>query len=78
MGTETPAETLTEADALRIIERERWAVSPQCGGGWVIDGAEYGQDDADVIELARTRGSLLEAIKEAVRNDETGNVLARK
>lgn len=71
---------LTSLDAFREIERNRWAVSPQCGGGWVIDDADWtpGGDDGDVIEIARTRGSLLDAVKMAIRNRDTGEVLARK
>lgn len=72
------ADTLTDAEALWVIERKRWGVSPQCGGGWVIDGVQWNQDDGDVIELARTRGTLRDAVQMAIRNDENGVVLARK
>lgn len=72
------ADTLTDAEALWVIERKRWAVSPQCNGGWVIDGAQMYEDDGDVIELARNRGTLREAVQMALRNDEAGIVLQRK
>lgn len=67
---------MTEAEAFREIERRRWAVSPQCGGGWVIDDTEWTPcgDDGDVIEIARTRGSLIDAVKMALK----GEVLKRK
>ncbi len=74
------ADTLTEAEALWVIERKRWAVSPQCNGGWVIDDSSSNGDagDADVIEIARTRGSLMDAVKMALRNDEAGTFLQSK
>lgn len=65
---------LSAEQALTEIEKNRWAVSPQCGGGWVIDGESWGMDDADVIELARTRGSLIDAVEMAMK----GEVLAVK
>lgn len=67
---------MTKEEAFDLIEKRRWAVSPQHGGGWVIDDAEWtpGGDDGDVIEIARTRGSLVEAVQMAMR----GRVLKRK
>jgi hypothetical protein len=40
-----------------------WVVSPQVGGGWVVSRA-YGSvgGDYDEIEMARTRGSLRDAL----------------
>ncbi len=67
---------MTPNEAFALIEKNRWAISPQCNGGWVIDDSEPtpGGDDGDIIEIARTRGSLLDAVKMACN----GNVLARK
>lgn len=67
---------MTKEEAFSLIEKNRWAVSPQCGGGWVIDTASAMSmaGDADVLEIARTRGSLLDAVKMA----KDKNVLAVK
>ena len=67
---------MTKEEAFNLIEKHRWAISPQCGGGWVIDDSSpIGQSgDADVIEIARTRGSLVDAVKMA----RDGNILAVK
>ena len=62
--------------AFKLIEEKRWAVVPQCGGGWVVEDADLmpGGDDGDIIEIARTRGTLMDAILMACE----GQVLARK
>lgn len=67
---------MTKEEAFNLIEKNRWAISPQCNGGWVIDTAEPESmaGDASILEIARTRGSLLDAVKMA--KDE--NVLAVK
>lgn len=67
---------MTEREAFALIEKNRWAVSPQCNGGWVIDDSmpTPGGDDGDIIEIARTRGSLIDAVKMA----SEGQILAVK
>ena len=49
-----------DTECLDLIEHRHWAISPQTGGGWVIDGSGYDAmaGDGDVLELARTRGLL--------------------
>lgn len=53
-----------DATRLRAIERGEWAVAPQVGGGWVIEQTEAPgiSGDAQEEEIARTRGSLGDAI----------------
>jgi len=67
-------------EMLNLIQHYRWGVSPQTGGGWVIDGSGYDEmaGDGDVLELARTRGSLREAIVMAMKNQAAGCILQRK
>ena len=73
-------EKLSDTQLLDAVEKNDWAVSPQCGGGWVIDGGSspYMAGDADIHELARTRGTLRDAIREAIHNDADGKILAVK
>lgn len=55
-------------EVIDLIEHYRWGVSPQQNGGWVIEGSSpTGGDDAEVVELARTRGNLLAAVLIALR-----------
>ncbi len=56
---------MTDTETLNLIEHCRWAVSPQVGGGWVIEGDD-GSGEQE-IELARTRESLGEAVRTALR-----------
>lgn len=72
--------TMGPEDVLRLIEQERWAVSPQQGGGWVIDTSSEISEagDADVLEIARTRGSLTQAVQMAWANASVGKVLKVK
>lgn len=59
---------MSDTEALDLISHYGWAVIPQVGGGWVVEGAGMvGLDDADVVELARTREPLREAIRLAMR-----------
>lgn len=53
------------AEMLNLIEHYKWSVAPQTGGGWVIEMSD-GNDDPSEIELARTRGTLREAIRLAL------------
>lgn len=65
---------MTDTEILDLVQHYQWAISPQTGGGWVIDDGE----DEDIIELARNRGSLRDAIKMALRNKAAGRHLAIK
>ena len=56
---------LSDTEALDLIQHYRWAVLPQCGGGWVVEGDDGTEDG--VRELARTRGQLREAVGMAMR-----------
>lgn len=70
---------MDDKEILDLVEHYKWAISPQTGGGWVIDGAEpTGGGDSDIIELARTRGTIRDAVKMAMRNQAAGKVLAVK
>lgn len=71
---------MTKEEAFDLIVRRRWAVSPQQGGGWVIDGGPSPDisGDADVWELARTRGSLVEAVERARVREDAGRHLKVK
>ncbi|WP_306049150.1 hypothetical protein [Oceaniradius stylonematis] len=61
--------------ALSLIEQHHWAVSPQAGGGWVIDTSYDGEA---VHEIARTRGTLLEAVDIAEEAQRAGRYLREK
>jgi len=61
----------TDTERLAWIEKRQIAVLPQCNGGWVVEDG----DGEDVIELARTRGTLREAIDMAI--DGRGEVAIR-
>ena len=56
---------MTDTAALNLIELYRWAVTPQVGGGWIIEGDD-GSGEQE-IELARTRKSLRETVRAALR-----------
>jgi hypothetical protein len=59
---------MRDQEVIDIIEHYRWGVSPQQNGGWVIEGSSpTGGDDAEVVELARTRGNLRAAVLMALR-----------
>lgn len=58
---------MTDTEMLSLIEHYRWSVMPQCNGGWVIE-TDDGADDPEVVELARMRGSLRDAVKQAMRS----------
>jgi hypothetical protein len=58
---------MSDADIIAWIEKNRPAISPQCGGGWVIEGSDDGHDDGQEYEMARTRGTLRETIQAAMR-----------
>lgn len=61
-----PAADLAEAARLlTFVQRRALAISPQCGGGWVIEDSVSLGDDAQEFDLVRTRGSLIEALREA-------------
>jgi hypothetical protein len=66
---------MSDAEILDLIQHNRFAISPQCGGGWVIEtsSAETQDGDADVLEVARTRGDIRDAIRTAIRNLTTGD-----
>ena len=51
---------MDDTEMLDLIEHCGWSVRPQARGGWVIE-----SDDEQQVELARTCGSLREAIREA-------------
>lgn len=57
------ARTVEACDLLEAIERNRWAVEPQVGGGWVITGG----DDEQEEELHRSRLGLRMAVQAALR-----------
>ncbi|MBK3776338.1 hypothetical protein GAY31_19650 [Azospirillum brasilense] len=57
----------SDAEIIAWIEKNRPAISPLCGGGWVVELADVGPEDGQEYEVARTRGSLREAIKDAAR-----------
>lgn len=71
---------MTETEAFAAIEKRRWAVYPQQGGGWVIDGGPSPDisGDADVWEIARTRGSLVTACEMAKAREDAGRPLKVK
>ncbi|QRY69155.1 hypothetical protein JVX98_13100 [Ensifer sp. PDNC004] len=58
-----------EAELLRLAEKHRWAISPQVGGGWVIETADWHGDDGSEREIARTRKSLVDALRQAVEEE---------
>jgi len=56
---------MTELD---IIETHRMGVSPQQGGGWVIEASlPSDSGDFEIVELARTKEGLRTALYMAVR-----------
>lgn len=56
---------------LSLVDREGWAISPQCGGGWVVEASEGNGDDAETVELYRGRDGLLQALREAAYEDRS-------
>lgn len=58
---------MNDAEIIAWIEKNKPAISPQCSGGWVIEGADVGPEDGQEYEMARTRGTLREAIQAAAR-----------
>lgn len=58
----------TDSALLDAMQASRWAISPQCNGGWVIEG-DTGGEDADVFEIVRTRGDIREAIRNAITQE---------
>ncbi|TLX16124.1 hypothetical protein [Rhizobium sp. MHM7A] len=54
---------------LSIAEQHRWAITPQVGGGWIIETADDYGDDGQERELVRTRKSLTAALMEAVEDE---------
>lgn len=51
------------AEFLAFIEKHRLTISPQVNGGWVIEGSRDLGDDAEEVEWARSRKSLVEALR---------------
>ena len=65
------AHEISDTVALNLIESYCWAISPQDGGGWIIDGHTVpGQGGDAALTLACTRGSLRGAIKAALVNEQ--------
>lgn len=54
---------------LSIAEQNKWAITPQVGGGWIVETADDYGDDGQERELVRTRKSLTAALMEAVEEE---------
>jgi hypothetical protein len=60
------------ADAMRLIEHNRWVISPRIGGGWTID-TQSGE------EVARSESRyLVDAVELAMRNLDALRAQARR
>jgi hypothetical protein len=58
---------LTELMAL--VEKHKWAIFPQTGGGWIVETADCYGDDGQEREIVRTRKTLIETLWEAVEDE---------
>lgn len=65
---QTDNTTMTDTEALDLIERHRLFIIPQVGDGWIIETDDGNYPDPDIIELARTRISLRESLLIAKSN----------
>lgn len=62
--------TSTETTSLlKIVEQKGWSITPQVGGGWIVETSDCYGDDGQEREIARTRGSLTSALMEAVEEE---------
>jgi hypothetical protein len=52
-----------------VAEKNRWALFPQTGGGWIVQTADCYGDDGQEREIARTRATLAEALADAVEDE---------
>jgi hypothetical protein len=57
------------ASLFSIAEERKWSITPQVGGGWIIETADDYGDDGQEREIARTRGSLTAALMEAIEEE---------